>query len=151
VNSWKVILATMLIFGTGVVTGGLLVRHSEANRPPRPPRNPGQVRTPQPLSPQVMRVEFLRRAEKDLDLTPGQHERVEQLLKESQDRTRKLMEPVAPQLRQELARTREAFRELLTPEQRVRFDEMVKHLQRPQRRPGGPTNTVPENPANAAP
>ena len=24
-NSWKVILATMVIFGTGVVTGGLLV------------------------------------------------------------------------------------------------------------------------------
>ena len=26
-NSWKIILATMVIFGTGVLTGGLLVGH----------------------------------------------------------------------------------------------------------------------------
>jgi hypothetical protein len=27
VNNWKVILATIVIFGTGVITGGLLVHH----------------------------------------------------------------------------------------------------------------------------
>jgi len=27
VNNWKVILATIVIFGAGVVTGGLLVSH----------------------------------------------------------------------------------------------------------------------------
>src|ERR1035437_5616366 len=51
VNSWKVILATMVIFGTGVVTGGLLVRHAGPGREHRQPRPNIAVHNPQPAPP----------------------------------------------------------------------------------------------------
>jgi len=143
----------MVIFITGVVTGGLLVRFTETpvgrgvaqQRPLPPPGSPGWVR-----------IDFLRKMQKELDLTADQRQRVDKLLKESQERTKKLMEPVAPSLRAEVKRTKEEFREILTPEQQTRFDELVKQQQqqRPQKRPQqqherpaleAPTNPAPTN------
>ncbi len=146
-NTWKVILATMVIFGTGVVTGGLLVRHS-GMRVPRPARNPIMTRPAQPVSAGVVRLDFLRRAGRELELTPEQHERVDKILKESQERTRKVM---APYVREELQRTKEEFREALTPEQRPRFDQLLKQQQqqqraREQRRPQPPSERPAEGP-----
>jgi hypothetical protein len=145
VNTWKVIVATIVIFGAGVVTGGLLVRHAErldvrlARRPPVGPR-PGVL-----ANPAGQRLEFLRRAERDLDLTPDQRAQIDHVLKESQERTRRLMEPVAPGLRMEFQRAKDEFRAVLMPGQRVRFDELMKHQHRPgpDRLPQGavPTNT----------
>jgi hypothetical protein len=83
----------------------------------------------QNVSPGIMRVEFLRRAERELNLNPEQRERIDGILKASQERTRKITEPIAPELRAELQRTREEFRDALTPEQRSRFDEMLKQQQ----------------------
>jgi Spy/CpxP family protein refolding chaperone len=130
VNTWKIILATMVIFATGVVTGGLLVQHIEgraphAHRPTTQAPHPGQ-----PASAGVMRLEFLRRAQHELDLTPDQQERIDKIIKDNQDRTRKLIEPV-------LQRTRQEFMDVLTPEQRTRFQQLVKEQQqriREQRR-----------------
>ena len=130
-NSWKVILATMLIFGTGVVTGGLLVRHSERTAPAHPQR-PAAKRPQPPASPGGMRLEFLRRIQRELVLTHDQQEQVDRVLKESQERSRKIMEPVAPDLRREVQRTKEEFRKVLTPEQQGRFDELLKQQQRPK-------------------
>ncbi len=136
-NAWKVILATMVIFAAGVVTGGMLswkLQHAYlAQR-----QHALAERRPQPPSPGGARLEFLRRAQRELNLTPDQRERVDAVLKESQERNRKLMEPVAPQLRLELQRTKEEFRQILTPEQQVRFDELLKKQQHPKepRRPG---------------
>jgi hypothetical protein len=149
VNTWKVILATMVIFGTGVVTGGLLVRHAEGMRVPRPARNPMVNRPAQPVSAGGMRLDFLRRAGRELELTPEQHERVDKILKESQERTKKVM---APYVREELQRTKEEFREALTPEQRPRFDQLLKQQQqqqqraREQRRPQPPGERPGEGP-----
>jgi hypothetical protein len=141
VNQWKVILATMVIFGAGVVTGGLMVRHGEHRGFRSPPRNgvsanrPPQVGAPAslPVTPGILRIEFLKRMGRELDLSPEQRERVDKILKESQDRTRNLMDPIAPQLRAEVIRTKEQFRAALTPEQQVRFDELLKLQQMQQK------------------
>ena len=74
-----------------------------------------------------MRLEFLRRMERDLDLTKEQRERIDKMLKESQEQTRRIMEPVTPALHAELQRTKEEFRKVLTPEQQARFDQLLKH------------------------
>jgi hypothetical protein len=136
VNTWKVILATMLIFGTGVITGGLLVRESEKIRAPRPLK-PVALRQLQPTA-GGMRIELLRRMERELDLAPEQRELVDRIIKESQERTRKIMEPVSPQIREELQNTKERFRAVLTPEQRDRFEKLSKQppRSRDSRRPG---------------
>ncbi len=128
-NTWKIILATMFIFGTGVVTGGLLVRHSDGIR--ARPQTRSAARAAQPASPGGMRFEFMRRMEKELALSPEQREQIDKILKESQDRTRKVM---APYLREELQRTTADFREALTPEQRQRFDELLKQKQQQRAR-----------------
>jgi len=136
VNTWKVILATMVIFGAGVVTGSLGIRQSQQALAPRPaPGN--QPRNMSPVSPGGLRIEFLRRAQRDLDLAPQQRERIDKLLKQSQERSREIMKPVAAELRTELERTTEQFKQELTPKQRTRFEELLKKQQRPHesRRP----------------
>ncbi|PWU20920.1 MAG: hypothetical protein C5B50_02905 [Verrucomicrobia bacterium] len=138
-NTWKVILATMLIFGTGVVTGGLLVEHSVCLRDHRL-QHPTSLHPAQPASPGGSRGEFLRRIEGELDLAPDQRERIDQILKESQERTRKF---IAPRIREETQKTREQFREVLTAEQRVRFDELLKQQQRPRDQKKGPAQRPP--------
>lgn len=145
----------MVIFATGVVTGGLLVYHLDL-RPAHARRPGGSARQTPAQSPGVLRLEFLRRAQHELDLTTEQQARVDKIIKESQDHTRRIMEPV-------LQRTRQAFLEVLTPEQRTRFEEMVKAQQqrlREQRRQMGlhehpadvtpPTNALINAPTNAA-
>ena len=116
----------MVIFGTGVVTGGLLVRHVQHKRP----QHPANAVRPAPApSAGVMRIEFLRRMEWELDLTPEQREPIDKILKEGQERTKQLMETVEPRRREELKKTIEEFRVVLTPEQRKRFDALVKQQQ----------------------
>jgi hypothetical protein len=129
VNSWKVILATMVIFGTGVVTGGLLVRHAGPGGVRRPQRANTAVHATQPSPAGVMRIEFLRRMERELDLAPAQREPIDKILKDGQERTKKLMDTVEPRRREEFKRTIEEFRAVLTPEQRSRFDGVVKQQQ----------------------
>ena len=76
-----------------------------------------------------MRIEFLRRMERELDLAPAQREPIDKILKDGQERTKKLMDTVEPRRREEFKRTIEEFRAVLTPEQRSRFDGVVKQQQ----------------------
>ena len=131
-NTWKAIFAAIVIFGAGVVTGGTLLWRLHSNslatsRPTAESASSGQF-----SSPGGMRWEFLRRVQRELDLTPEQRERIDKILKESQERTRKLMEPIAPEFHAESKRTKEEFRAVLTPEQQVRFDELLKLQHRPR-------------------
>ena len=122
----------MVIFGAGVLTGGLLVRHSEHIKLPRSPRASVASRAGQAQPPSAggVRLDFLRRAGRELGLTPEQKERVDKIIKESQERARKVM---TPYLREEIQRAKSEFREALTPEQRSRFDEVLKQQQQQQR------------------
>jgi len=151
VNNWKVILATMVIFGTGVITGGLLVRNSDRMLVRHLRQQPTTAR-PTPTGYTSTRLDFLRRAERELQLTTEQRDRTEKILHDGQERLKAAMEPVAGNIREELTRTREEFQAVLTPEQKAKFDELLKQQQRPRdaRRPGGKdrdprggTNSVP--------
>ena len=131
-NAWRLILATIVIFGAGVVTGGLVVGHygranSQAAQHPPGPARPGQR-----ISAGVMRIEFLRRIERDLNLSPQQKERIDAIISEGQERTRQIMEPLAPEIRQQLNTTLENFRAVLSPVQQGRFDELIKQAQHPR-------------------
>jgi hypothetical protein len=138
----------MVIFGTGVVTGGLLVHHAERSRDRHPARVGGAVRTGQLPSPGVMRIEFLRRMERELDLAPSQREPIDRILAEGQERMKKITETVEPRRREEYKRTMEEFRKVLTPEQRQRLDQVVKQQQRAreQRKPAPLHDQPPKSP-----
>jgi hypothetical protein len=147
VNPWKIVLATLVIFGTGVITGGLLVSYSDralhssapgpmaANNPRATPGTPNPAvrenRIPPPM-PVPLRKDFLDRLEHELSLTNGQRERIEKIISEGQDRTRQIWQNVEPEMRAELMSTRDRIRNELTPDQLQRFEDI---LRRPQRRP----------------
>jgi Spy/CpxP family protein refolding chaperone len=132
VNTWKVIFATVIIFGAGVVTGGLLVKYSVQT--PARPQHAQANRAGQPISAGGLRIEFLRRVERDLNLTADQREQVDKIIMASQERSKKIMEPVNPKIREELQQAKEQFRAVLNPEQKIRFDELLKQQQQQRQR-----------------
>lgn len=137
-NSWKVILATMVIFGTGVITGGLLVRHAAGPLKNRPPKNTAGLTNAPSIAPaQLQRIELLLRVRNELNLTPDQHERIERIIREGQERSRKLWDSVAPEMRNELQSVQEKIRAELTPEQRRRFEQLLRSAPRPNQPDGG--------------
>ena len=149
-NTWKVILATLVIFGTGVVTGGLLVNYAARSwqQPQRRPalaenprgapgnQNPGFApnRLPAPM-PGPLRKDLLDRLNQELNLSPAQRERIEHIITDGQDQTRQAWQQIEPQIRRELMETRRRIRAELTPEQQARFEEVMRQRPRDQRRP----------------
>ena len=158
-NTWKVIFATLVIFVTGVVTGGLLVsyadRASQKSRSLRqraegrlpgnnqnlspvthprdgqPPRLPNLIQNRMPRS---VSLEFLQKLDAEIHLTTGQHERIEQIITDGQLRNKELLERITPDLRREMAETQKRIREILTPEQHKRFEELMKQSRPAARR-----------------
>ena len=127
-SAWKVILATMVIFGCGVVTGALLMKTElpSAGAPAEPAQHPpASTNQPPPLA-QIQRPEFLRRMQKQLELTASQRDEIAKIMKASQERNRPLWDRIAPQMREEVKRVREEIRQVLTPGQQTKFDEMLK-------------------------
>ncbi len=131
-NIWKAILAALVIFFAGAVTGSLAVKllqnqpRVQSNRPDRP--DPGLNR----------RRDYLSRLDRELELTPVQHQRIEKILSDSQDRMRKLWLTIDPKAKEDIKVTHERIREVLTPEQQRRFEEMSRfHGRRKLGEPGG--------------
>ena len=135
-SAWKPILAALVIFAAGVVTGGLTVG---LRRQPVGPRwATSSPDLPRPWLTQRLAAQqgdLFRRMEKHLELTPEQRQRLEAIVRESQERIRALADDLAPQTRGELRRMREKIREELTPEQRRKFEKLDEGL---RQREGGP-------------
>ncbi|MSU64162.1 MAG: hypothetical protein EXS31_17520 [Pedosphaera sp.] len=119
-NAWKPIVAALVIFAAGVVTGGLTARLAAPARI-RPAQNP-----PINLGVRPGRAEMVERMQRELSLTEVQRERIDVVVRESQERTRQLWEGIAPQAHAEHKRVRERIREELSPEQRTKFDESFR-------------------------
>jgi Spy/CpxP family protein refolding chaperone len=127
VNPWKFILATVLIYGTGVVTGALVTTLVE--RPHRAAAKPAQQLTYN----QIQRAEFLGRLQKQLDLTPEQHDRIGHLIRDSNQRTKPYWDPVAAKMKEEVRTVTEKIRAELTPEQSAKFDAEIKASRVPKK------------------
>ena len=144
-NTLKVILATLVIYGAGVITGGLLVNHTQkAKRRAAAP--------PQPII-NVQRKEFLPRLDRQLGLSQEQFEDIEEIINESNERTKALWDPLAPKLKEELRAVHEQIRNVLTPEQCHKFDqEMARPRPTPRKSDSvlHSTNAVPVS-TNAVP
>jgi hypothetical protein len=118
VKVWKVILAALVIFAAGVVTGGLTVRLKVQE--PAPAANaPG-------LGPLRQRGELLDRMQRQLYLSAAQREHIEKILRESHDRMKQIWDSIAPQAQEERRRVNDLIRAELQPEQKKRFEEMLK-------------------------
>jgi len=132
VNTWKAIFAALVIFGAGFVTGNVLNRISESGKTTVAPTaaRAGAHSSQPPLSlEQLRKVELMGRVQKDLDLTPEQHVRMEKIIDDAQGRIRDLWDQVAPDIHDEYDDVQKKLCEEMTPEQKKRFDDMMKQQQ----------------------
>lgn len=136
-KAWKVILAAVLLFTAGAATGVAVTRL----RTQAKVRAQAEKRSPLPAI-AWQRYEFLRRAQRDLKLSDEQKTRIEARVKESQERFRRLWEPIAPQAREEFEQLRAQIRAELTAEQQARFDELLKKSEKERRRAREGTNAA---------
>ncbi|MEO6183504.1 MAG: hypothetical protein ABIP71_10505 [Verrucomicrobiota bacterium] len=129
-SSWRIILATLVIFCSGVVLGVLINKKTSRKLENRHPFTGAVSNAPSSASHLVQR-EFLRRLDRDLNLTPEQRVSIEKILKESQDHTREIREKIAPEMKEEIKKVREQIRLQLTPEQQKKFEEKIKAQRKP--------------------
>ncbi len=145
-SPWKVILATMVIFACGVLTGAMVGRTglqpaaapaTAATNAPALPSVAVNPKNPAPPGWQLQRLEFFKRMEKQLDMAPDQRDQIEKIMKESQERTKPLWEQIAPQMDDELKRVRQEVNKVLTPDQRKKMNELTRRNNRkPEAAPG---------------
>jgi Spy/CpxP family protein refolding chaperone len=122
VNTWKVILATLVIFAAGFFTGGTLLHKFGAGVRVTPAEASGDP----PFLPWEVKEEYVRRMTRELELTGQQKETISQVVLESQQRIKILFELVGPEMREEMKQVRDSISAVLTPEQRVKFEELRK-------------------------
>jgi hypothetical protein len=165
VNFWKIALATIVMFGAGVTTGGLLVSHIdrgrfEFNRRPlmpfgsnepmrpfdpdgrgeRPGGGPGRVEFPRPRQPDMLDTNFVKQLDNALKLTQAQQDSIRKIIAEGQDRNHAIWTNNAEQMREVTLDVRHRIHELLNADQQKQYDELMKRV---PRRPQGGTNGSP--------
>lgn len=135
-------MAVLVIFGAGFVTGNVLNRMSKAPAAPLPTRAPPRPSSQPPLSlEQLRKVELMGRVQKDLELSPEQHARIEKIIGDSQDRIRDLWDQVAPDIHDEYDDVQKKVCQELSPEQKKLFDDLMK---KQQHKPKPATNAPPQ-------
>jgi hypothetical protein len=165
-NSWKIILAIVVIFGAGVLTGSLLVNYVELPHPkdiqrpsdegnPQPQANnrdydqPRPQDLPRPRQPEMLGKQFVQQLDNALHLTPQQRAAIAKIVADGQERNREIWTNVAPQMHKVLQDVRQQIREQLTPEQRKQFEELLKRFRPAGRHPQPPPNSP--SPTNKPP
>jgi hypothetical protein len=143
VNTWKAIFAALVIFGAGVVTGNVLNRITSKTPAPAIAPRAGTHPSSQPLSlEQLRKVELMGRVQKDLELTPEQHARIEKIIGDAQERIRDLWDEVAPDIHDEYDDVQKKLCSELTADQKKRFYELIKQQQQHPHKPSA-TNAPP--------
>lgn len=153
-NSWKIIFATAVIFGAGVITGGLLVSHVERDHPRSNRRadarssgnGTNQMRPPEmprPRPPEMLSKEFVQQLDNALQLTPDQREAIEKIIASGQEQNRAIWSNNVALTRRVMQDAQRQIREQLTPAQQKQFPDLLKQFH-PARRPAG-TNAPPSN------
>jgi hypothetical protein len=160
VNYWKVILATVVIFGAGVVTGGLLVNYVNHFRPqgahraaviptPHPqPTNaaPRLADLPKPRPQELFNDGFIKQLDNVLQLEPEQLDTIKKIIADGQEQNHAIWTNSAAQMRKVMQDARRQIREQLTPEQQKQFEDLLKQFRVPHR-PQNSTNAPPAKPA----
>ncbi len=119
-NQWRVILATLVIFCAGVLTGAAVVNIHQKERP-KPTASPRGPLPPFPFN-TVQKRDYLGRLDRQLELTQEQYSAIEEILLQGNERIRTVWEPIAPKMHEEMKKMRERIRAELTPEQLKKFE-----------------------------
>ena len=117
---WKVILATLVIFVAGLVTGAVLTRKTQ-------PKAPTAISVETFFQgPFYIQKQFMGRMKQELALTEPQAENLEKIFANSRERIRILLDVVGPEMRQELDAVRQGIEKELTAEQHKKFEDLLR-------------------------
>src|SRR6202042_2104819 len=117
------ILATIVIFGAGVFTGGLLVnqvKHPFIRRESSRSVTPAEI-LPPAVTPEFLKKQFIQQLSDKLDLSLQQSNQIQRIIDQGQQNTHDLWKLVAPQFQVVWHDTRQQIRDVLTPEQKKQF------------------------------
>jgi hypothetical protein len=122
-----VVMATVVIFASGLITGGLLVR---------------QAAPPNPLPPAPLfagRFDALRRGTEGLEnLSPAQRAHINRILRDSQERISDFFLLFEPDIQDVFRKMREEIRAELNPAQRRQLEDFMRQrARRFEERQGG--------------
>ena len=115
-------VAVLGLFILGILIGALGMHLIYSQRFPHPP-------DPHMGDAMHGRV-FFERIERQLDLSAEQKEQIGQIMMESREAGRAMHEEMLPQVHELMYSTRESIREVLTPEQRRRFERLMSRHRR---------------------
>ena len=73
---------------------------------------------------------FIGRLERELNLTDEQRQRIDEIVEQSRREGDALHREMLPRVREHMRATREQIRDVLTPEQQVRFEELNRQYRR---------------------
>lgn len=154
----RIVVAALVIFAAGVLTGGVgaglagrflrgqssftstsaptekRVSPAAGSRPNAPSNAPsGTLSRP----PGRAQIEAMARWTRELDLETSQRQRIDAILDRAGVHLQELWEPVAPQARGEIEGARRQIEQILTPEQRLRWNEVRRRraVPKPQSAP----------------
>lgn len=123
-NILRVILATLVIFGTGAVSGYFVAKKQiSESRSDSPRERSSRSRDGNPAMDRG-RKSFMDRLERDLELTDEQRETITEIFAKSGERTREIWKQMKEPMDVEIERVREEVKSVLTSEQATRFDEI---------------------------
>jgi len=111
-----VYVAGLFLFGILIGALGMHLYYAQRFPGPRPGGGPPHQRGMGPF--------FVERLERDLELTPEQIGRIEEIVHESRIEFEGLRREMRPRLRDQMDRTTERIAEVLTPEQREKFERL---------------------------
>lgn len=127
-GKWKLWSAVLAVFVVGAIVGGLsataLIRghyvHIMKSGPPRGVHKP-----------------IAERLTADLGLTPDQRADVERIVQDFEPRFREFEERTRTEVRAVMSEMEMQIREILTPEQRVKYDAGIKKMREEMDKRGG--------------
>jgi hypothetical protein len=131
VKIWKVILATLVIFAAGAFSGGMFVKT----------RTPRFVPPEAPVPPILSQQNFQRKLKKELELSGDVTNRINKIFGESNARIKIIWDLLNPEMQKELKEVRDSIRAELTPEQREKFEQLLKSHRSDGMRRGGSRGT----------
>lgn len=133
---WKAIVAALVLFLAGFASGTIAAQLYRLKRP-RPPIPTAP--TGHALQGLGQRIDVLRRLTARLNLTPAQRENIDRAIRESQERLRLMWQPIEPAAKEEVRQLRRRIAAELRPEQRERFESLLR--ERPPRTSADPLPT----------
>jgi Spy/CpxP family protein refolding chaperone len=161
-NRWIAIVAVAALFLSGISIGALAVvllghhwAESESASGGGPGSGPGMMMR-SPMPPPEIFIEHLAR---QLGLDDDQKAKIQSILAESEERSNEIRREIRPRLEAQIEETHRRIGELLTPDQRRKFEDLRREMHRHSDRfflgegPHGPMREPPpaDAPREAAP